>query len=272
MGMVLRRRGHASTAIGNIGIHPVNWPLNLEPGTLNPLSLITFDIDDTLYSSTDFVRLARTNAIKSMLQCGLKIDFKTAFSELEEIVAEFTSNDNHHFDRLLQRMPQHCLDGINPAVFVATGIAAYHDTVHDSFLPYEDALEAFRRLHELKFTLGVVSQGYTVKQAEKLVRLRIVPYLDRRALFFSDQVGTSKSNPKFYQRAAEALGFKAGRCMHVGDRPDRDVDSANRAGWVTVLNRRCGRYHERPGETPPAFTIDNFYDLIEVIEKNFVPG
>ncbi|HEY3321422.1 MAG TPA: HAD family hydrolase [Planctomycetota bacterium] len=236
-----------------------------------PLSLITFDIDDTLYSSTDFARLARENALKGMIQAGLKVDFNTAAGELEEVVTEFTSNDPHHLDRVLQRLPQAALDGINPAVLVAAGVVAYRDTVHTSLVPYEDAVEAFKRLKAAGFRLGVVTQGLTVKQAEKIVRLKILPYLDKRAVFFSDQVGTSKSNPKFFLRAAERFDVRPSACMHVGDRPDRDIDPANKAGWLTVLNRRSGRYHERPGVTPPAYTIHNFWDFIEIIERDFEP-
>ena len=233
------------------------------------LGLITFDIDDTLYCSTDFAQMARENSVKAMIQAGLKIGSKEALSELDEIISEFSSNDEHHFDRLLQRLPDPCLDGINPAILVATGVAAYHDTVHDRLMAYEDAQEAFKRLHALGWRLGIVSQGYAIKQAEKLVRLRLLPYLDKKALFFTEQLGTCKSNPKFYQQAAERLGIAPRQCMHVGDRPDRDIDPANAAEWLTVLNRRSGRYHERPAVTPPAYVIHNFWDFLEIIERDF---
>jgi putative hydrolase of the HAD superfamily len=240
--------------------------------TKRPLSLITFDIDDTLYSSTDFANSARENALKAMLAAGLKIDFKSAAAELEQVVSEFTSNDEHHLDRLLQRLPEECLDGINPAILVATGVVAYRDTVHDNLLLYEDAQECLRRLQADGFRLGAVTQGWTVKQAEKLVRLKIVPYLDRRAIFFTDQLGTSKSNPKFYQRVATLAKATPSQCLHVGDRPDRDIDPANEAGWLTVLNCRSGRYHQRASITPPAYTVHNFWDLIEIIERDFAPA
>lgn len=235
------------------------------------LSLVTFDIDDTLYASTEFATLARENSVKAMVQAGLKIGAKEALAELLDVVAEFTSNDEHHFDRLLQRLPASSLGGINPAILVATGVAAYHDTVHDNLVAYEDAIECFKRLHAAGYCLGVVSQGYTVKQAEKLVRLRILPYVEKRAIFFSDQMGMSKANPKFYTRAAEKMQVTAKQCIHIGDRPDRDIDPANKAGWFTVLNRRTGRYHERPGESPPAHVIHNFWDLIEIMEKHYEP-
>lgn len=236
-----------------------------------PLSLITFDIDDTLYASTDFARLARENALKAMIAAGLEVTLEQAAAELDEVVAEFSSNDERQFDRLLERLPKTCSSGYNPIMLVAIGVAAYHDTIHESFMPYEDGVEAFKRLSTRGFSLGVVTQGRTIKQAEKIARLRILPYLHKRAIFFSDQLGISKASPKFYRRAAEIFSADPRHCMHVGDRPDRDIDSANTAGWITVLNRRSGRYHERPGATPPAHEIQNFWDFIELIENGYEP-
>ncbi|HLX63891.1 MAG TPA: HAD family hydrolase [Planctomycetota bacterium] len=237
----------------------------------HPLALITFDIDDTLYASTDFARLARENALKAMIATGLNVSLDQAAAELDEIVAEFTSNDEKQFDRLLERLPKSCSCDFNAAVLVAIGVAAYHDTIHESFMPYEDGVEAFKRLHARGFALGVATQGKTIKQAEKIARLRILPFLHKRAIFFSDQLGISKSSPKFFRRAAEMFGADPRTCMHIGDRPDRDIDPPNTAGWLTVLNRRSGRYHARPGATPPAHEIQNFWDFIELIEKGYEP-
>ena len=237
-----------------------------------PLGLITFDIDDTLYATSDFVRIARENSLKAMVAAGLNIDMKTLRDELNEVIAEFTSNDEHHFDRLLWRLPASALNGVNPAILVGAGVAAYHDAVHNNLQPYEDVLEAVRRLKEQNYRLGIISQGITVKQAVKLVRLRVLPYLDRQAIFISDQTGISKANPKLYSSAAQRVNVDCAQCMHIGDRPDRDIDPANAAGWVTILNRRSGRYHERPGATPPAHTIHNFWDLLELLERDYMPA
>ncbi len=236
------------------------------------LRLITFDVDDTLYSSTGFVQVARRNAINAMIGAGLLIDPDEALAELNEIITEFTSNDEHHFDRLLQRLPSELRNGVNSAVLIAAAVASYHDAVHNNFTAYEDVMECIKGFQKKGYRMGVISQGYTIKQATKLVRLRILPYLDKRAIFISDQMGMSKGNPKFFQRASAIMKAEPGQCMHVGDRPDRDIDPANRAGWVTVLNRRSGKYHERPAPTPPAHIIHNFWDLAEVLEKNFEPA
>jgi putative hydrolase of the HAD superfamily len=233
--------------------------------------LLTFDIDDTLYPSAAFSYSARENAVKAMIQAGLKMDLKEALAELDEVVNEFSSNDEHHLDRLLQRLPQERLGSSNPAILVASGIVAYRITVHDGLVLYEDAQECLKRLQAHGYRLGVVSQGWTIKQAEKVVRLKILPFLDKRSIYFTDQLGISKENSKFYNRVAELAGAPPQQCLHVGDRPDRDIDPANAAGWITVLSRRSGRYHQNPGLSPPAYTVQNFWDLIEIVEKDFEP-
>jgi putative hydrolase of the HAD superfamily len=67
------------------------------------LKALLFDIDDTLFSTSDFAERARRNAIRSMIQYGLKMDEESAFRELQEVIAEFTSNYSSHFDKLLVR-------------------------------------------------------------------------------------------------------------------------------------------------------------------------
>ena len=56
-----------------------------------------------------------------------------------------------------------------------------------------------------------------MKQAEKLVRLGLVPFLDPKAIFISDQVGISKPNPKLYAVALRELGLEPAEVMYVGD-------------------------------------------------------
>ena len=57
------------------------------------LEAIFFDIDDTLYSSTDFAWRARERAIEAMIRVGLKVEPELAMQELADVVAEFGSND-----------------------------------------------------------------------------------------------------------------------------------------------------------------------------------
>ncbi|MEC8934659.1 MAG: haloacid dehalogenase, partial [Planctomycetota bacterium] len=83
------------------------------------LRAIFFDIDDTLYSTSEFAELARSAAIDSMIDAGLALDREAIREELDEVIHEFSSNYEHHFDRLLLRTPRRYYKGINPAIIVA---------------------------------------------------------------------------------------------------------------------------------------------------------
>ena len=67
------------------------------------LRAIFFDIDDTLYSTSEFAELARRNAIESMRAHGFRMATEDAMRELHEVIQEFSSNYEQHFDKLLLR-------------------------------------------------------------------------------------------------------------------------------------------------------------------------
>jgi putative hydrolase of the HAD superfamily len=105
------------------------------------LKAIFFDIDDTLYSTYEFSEMARENAIKAMIGAGLRMSKEELRQELDEIVSEFSSNYEHHFDKLLMRIPRRLYKGANPSILIAAGVVAYHDTKFRYLNVYDDVLE-----------------------------------------------------------------------------------------------------------------------------------
>ena len=237
------------------------------------LDIILFDLDDTLYSTTEFALRARRWAVRAMIEKGLQADEEEAFQELSEVVTEFSSNYEHHFERLIDRMGHARLGGHNPAVIVAAGIVAYHRTKQAEMEVLPDVRECLDELQTLGTRLGIVSAGLQVKQAEKLIRLRILPYFDPKAIFFSDQMGVSKPNPKIYQKACAALGVPPSRAMYVGDRPSHDTTPARQVGLRTVLYRGAGgKYAEERPDVPPHHDIRDMRELIPILREEYVLG
>ena len=123
------------------------------------LDAIFFDVDDTLFSTSKFAEGARLASCQAMVDAGLKLDVEALMAELREVVGEFTSNYDHHFDQLLRRIPRRHYKGINPAILVAAGVVAYHDHKLHALQPYPDAIHLLRDLHQLELVLGVVTSG-----------------------------------------------------------------------------------------------------------------
>lgn len=236
---------------------------------MSDLKAIFFDVDDTLYSTSAFAEKARANAVDAMIRLGLKMRKEPLMKELKEVIAEFTSNYEHHFDQLLSRLPAHCYSGINPCFLVASAVIAYHDTKMRDLRPHEDARLALEKLSQTPLILGVITAGLKIKQAEKLLRLGLYKYFVPTALFISDQIGISKPNVKLYQRACMALNILPAEAMYVGDNPTHDIDPPNQIGMTTVRMRKGGRYQDTQGATEAKHDLDSFDALLEIIRTDY---
>ena len=231
------------------------------------LSAVLFDIDDTLCATTDFAKLARHNAIVAMIEAGLKAPVEELLGELDEVIREFTSNYEHHFDKLLLRLGPQAYEHRNRALVVAAGIAAYHDTKFRKLGPYPGVQKLVADLKRARVRLGVITHGLEVKQAEKLVRLDLVKYLDPEAIFISDQIGINKPNPKLYAHALRKLGLLAPQVMYVGDNPSHDVAPPKSLGMIAVWANFEAKHS--PCEVEPDHTIKNFDELRAVLREHY---
>ena len=233
------------------------------------LEAIFFDVDDTLFSTTEFALRARRAAVRAMRDAGLDHPLDRLERELEEVVGEFSSNYGNHFDKLLLRVPPGCHAGTNPALIVAAGVIAYHRTKTEELTAYPDARELLERLAGTRLVRGIITAGLAIKQAEKLIRLDLVRYLTPRAIFISEQIGISKPNVKLYGRACDAVGVDPTRAMYVGDNPESDVAPPRRLGMITVRLRRSGKYRDVPSPEPPHYEVARFDELARILERDF---
>ena len=231
------------------------------------LDAVFFDIDDTLCATTAFAQRARRNAVRAMISAGVRAREDDVYGELEQVIAEFSSNYEHHFDKLLLRLDPSALDHLNPALVVAAGVAAYHDTKFRELQPFPGVHSLLRDLRAAATKLGIITHGLTVKQAEKLVRLGLVPYLDPEAIFISDQIGVAKPNPKLYQTALERSRVRPERAMYVGDNPANDVAPPRSLGMRTCWARLVDR-HTCDGPAPD-HEIRSFDELRALLRDRY---
>ncbi len=237
---------------------------------MGALRAVLFDLDDTLFSTTTFARMARKNAVEAMVAAGLDLPAEEVSRELDEVIAEFSSNYEHHFDQLLRRLRLRTHPRADPALIVAAGVVAYHDTKFAALAPFPDVPPLLEALGKAGCTVGIVTHGWTTKQTEKLVRLGLVRHLDPRAIFISEQIGISKPNPKLWLVALEDLGLAPGEAMYVGDSLAHDIAPPRSIGMKTVWARRAARHAPPPGpEIVPDHVVDDFVALRTILREAY---
>jgi putative hydrolase of the HAD superfamily len=236
---------------------------------LTRLKAVLFDIDDTLFPTTEFARRARRNAVRAMIDAGLDLPEEPVVAELEEVIGEFSSNYEHHYDKLVRRLRLEGLTRRRTALIVAAGVAAYHDTKMREIAPFEDVPPLLGDLRDAGVRLGVITHGWSVKQAEKLVRLGLIPFLEPNAIFISDELGISKPNPKLYAIALEEMGLFGEEAMYVGDSPEHDIAPPQSLGMIAVWASRAARRTPEETGIEPDHEVGDFAALRSLLREQY---
>ncbi len=216
---------------------------------------IFFDIDDTLFPSSEFSALARKNALNAMIGIGLDFEYQKLNDLLLSLIKEKGSNYPKHFNDLCT-----ALDVDEPAKFVAAAVAAYHHT-KSSIAPYPEIPRTLLRLKDDGHQIYVATNGASVKQWDKLIRLGLALYFDK--VFISEELGASKS-PEFYSKILKSLGCEASECVMIGDREDADIVPAKEAGMKTVRILK-GKHSSIPSTAD--FTIEELGNLYQIVQR-----
>ena len=232
------------------------------------LAAVLFDIDDTLFPSSAFAAKARSSAVEAVVAAGLDVDVETAMVELAAVVEEFSSNYGNHFDQLVVRLGDHLRAGVHRALVVAAGVRAYHET-KAHLKPFPDAVRCIESLRRTSLLRGVLTNGLTIKQAEKLVRLNLQGAFSPGAIFSSEDLGVAKPHPRIFQIACETLGVAPGEVLYIGDNPVKDIDAAHDAGLVTCLRRGSGKHSMAVGAHAPDLELESLDDLKPWMESEF---
>ena len=121
--------------------------------------------------------------------------------------------------------------------------------------PFEDALPLLRLLRTAGVRCGVVTNGHSKGQRQKLERSGFLPFMDTIAI--SEELGISKPDPTIFQHALAKLDCQASSAIFLGDSEEADIKGAKNVGMRAVLRRH-------PGESFPTIAEFEVEDLAEV--------
>ena len=227
------------------------------------IKAVLFDIDDTLFDSTTLATMARINAIKAMMESGLPVkNITKGYNLLMKIVEKHGSNYDRHFDRLLE-----ILGNPRDPRIVAAGVIAYHDTKQAYLKPDPEVVPTLIALRDEGYKLGIVSNGRSVKQWEKIIRLGLQHFFD--VVVISEEAGSEKPDPRIFQRVLNELQIEPEEAAYVGDHLEIDIVGANRAGMISVKIRRGKYKYEKSSDSDmePRYTIRKLSDLLRILER-----
>ncbi|MFZ2455757.1 MAG: TIGR02253 family HAD-type hydrolase [Candidatus Altiarchaeia archaeon] len=228
---------------------------------MDKIKAVFFDIDNTLYDSALQVEMVRRNAIKAMIEAGFEIDAEEGLKALKDIVAIRGSNYQNHFDELLKK---YGYEG-NPRI-LAAGIVAYHNTKSAYLVPFPDTIPTLLTLRQRGYKIGVITEGRSVKQWEKLISLGLQHFF--HAVLISEEVKKEKPDVELFVKAAQRIGCKPGESAMVGDRLDKDIVGAKAAGMTTIQILKGKYSDQRPtcSKEEPDYIVPDLKGILSILK------
>ena len=105
------------------------------------------------------------------------------------------------------------------------------------FEAFPDAVPALDQLRSGGLRM-VAASNWDSSLPEVLERTGLAPLLD--GVVSSAAAGAAKPDPRLFEAALKLAGVAPGDALHVGDRPDKDVEGAHALGMSAVLIARDG--------------------------------
>lgn len=110
-------------------------------------------------------------------------------------------------------------------------------------VPFDGAEETLEQLKD-RFKLGIITNGPSQAQRNKLEKSGLARFFDENHVIVSGDYGYHKPDTRLFVTAAQRLGVSVNECVFVGDIFTNDVYGALKAGmkavWIWNGKRPCG--------------------------------
>ncbi len=228
--------------------------------SLNTVSVIAFDLDDTLWPCMPTIYRAEKAIYDWLGENYPRITEAHNELDIQNIRKAFmNSKEQYHIDLSLMRRDMFkklALDfGYDIEPMVEEGFQLFYRLRHEVDF-YDDVFPVLQALKG-QYRMGSISNGNA--------DAGLTPLNDyfEFAINAAD-VMKRKPDRKIFDTFCEAMQVDAGHCLYVGDDPEYDIVGAREAGMPSIwLNRESKPW---PQHLPPAQAeIDNLHQLLELL-------
>ena len=123
--------------------------------------------------------------------------------------------------------------GHEDPMLVALGMITYHNVKMALLRPFPETIDTLIYLKSQGYRLAVISNGITIKQWEKLVRLNIHSFFDE--VITSEEVGKNKPSKLIYDVALRKMKGNPEKSLMIGNKFKEDALGAVNAGMGAIL-------------------------------------
>lgn len=238
--------------------------------TTTPLALISFDLDNTLWSTRRVISRAERR-----LRQWLELHHEAA-------AAGGLSLENFRALRAQVVTETPSIAGQPTQLRLAVLEAGFRQQGYASAEAIDAAAQAFAVFIEARNAVSFFPQAIEVL-TELQLHYRLVAITNGNAnlkrigvghlfaaQYTAEEVGHAKPAPEIYQHMLAEQDIDPTLCLHIGDHPEEDIQAAADCGLHTLWSNVV--HHEWPQHLPPpSLAINHLRDIPSLIARHFAP-
>lgn len=215
--------------------------------------VVVFDLDDTLYKEIEYLY--------------------SAYREIADFLLERKQVSRDPYPKMVEwyhqkkNVFQSLNDYFRLEIPIAAFLSIYRNHIPDIVLdpPTEQTLSELCRNECI---LGIISDGRSVAQRNKIAALGLDRYVQKECIIISEEFGSEKPNEMNYLAIQRQYPEK--RFFYVGDNPQKDFLAPNALGWETICLLDDGKnIHKQDFSLPSQFlphkTVNTINQILRYI-------
>lgn len=129
----------------------------------------------------------------------------------------------------------------------------------------KDVREVFNYIIQNSYKLGLISDGRSVTQRNKLKALDIEDFFDK--IIISEEFGSTKPDLRNFEIFMDNENFEY---FYIGDNTKKDFIAPNKLGWVTIALKDAGKNIHKQDfdvaqEHKPQFIVNSLKEIVNLI-------
>ncbi len=234
---------------------------------------VFFDLDDTLIVFAEAQRAGlaagwravfgdRRTIDPAALQRALRDAYMELFGPATPGFAALAGLSRQELGRRIAALVLERL-GVREPVDVDRLLAEWAEAERRALRVLPGAVETLRAFRRAGLTTGLITNGASAVQREKLAALALAELFD--LVVIDCEVGCAKPDRAIFDHAAGAAGLDAAMLVFVGNSYSLDMPGALAAGWRAVWYNPGGMPLP-PGQPPPHHNIRSLPELLTLPE------
>lgn len=203
--------------------------------SLPSVNTYIFDLDDTLYDESLFVR-GGTKAVLEWLALRYDLKLPSLLKMMSSITATFPRNE--WYQKLIEKVD------ISPSQWLIDEMVEIYRNHLPHLRLFSDAARFLTKIRGKKgVILGIITDGMVSVQKSKVRSLGLPQIMDLQIFTWSKGIEYQKPNSWAFEYVEKKIGSSGAECCYFGNDLRKDFLTPNRLRWNTVYVHRRKNEH-----------------------------